>query len=189
MVIHTGDFSNRGSEKECDDFLVWYSELPYEHKILVAGNHDGYTYHKNDQFKIKCALLGIIYLEDEAIVIDGIKFYGSPWVTQFYDWSFMKSEKNLQLKWDLIPSDTDVLLTHGPAMWYLDKVERGHIGCETLTHHITKKLTNLSYHIFGHIHECYQQEIRTGKLRRINASCVDEYHNLYKPRVIIINLK
>ncbi len=189
IAIHTGDFSNSGSEKECDDFLVWYSELPCRHKILVAGNHDKYAFYKNDRFKIKCALLGITYLEDESIEIDGIAFHGSPWVTQFGNWAFMDIEKRLQLKWDLIPRNTNVLLTHGPALWHLDKVERGHVGSSTLGSHIDNNLPALILHIFGHIHECNQQEVKTRKLRRINASCVDKYYNLCKPRVININLK
>ena len=40
VIVHCGDFTEYGSEKEVLDFLNWYIELPYRHKIFVTGNHD-----------------------------------------------------------------------------------------------------------------------------------------------------
>ena len=185
IAIHTGDFST-GSEQSTDKFLLWFSELPCKHKLLVAGNHDWFPYKKPDTFRTKCYLLGITYLEDSYITINGIKFHGTPWVPTFYDWAFMNSDNSLQQKWDKIPPDTDVLLTHGPAHGYLDKVPREHAGSRTLAAHINT-LQNLSYHIFGHIHEGCNGEIRTNNLRRINASCLDgNYRNANHGRIINI---
>ena len=149
-------------------------------------NHDWYAYKKRDHFQIKCALLGITYLEDESVTINGIKFYGTPWVTKFYDWAFMKYDQDLSKIWNKIPTDTDVLLSHGPAYGYLDKVQRGNVGSKTLETYINS-LPSLRYHIFGHIHEGCNQEIRTHSLRRINASCLDEgYRQINDGRVINI---
>ena len=40
VIVHSGDISNNGTESEVLDFLNWYIELPYPHKIFVTGNHD-----------------------------------------------------------------------------------------------------------------------------------------------------
>ena len=40
ILVHAGDVSGRGTPNEIRDFLEWFSELPYMHKILIAGNHD-----------------------------------------------------------------------------------------------------------------------------------------------------
>ena len=36
-IIHCGDVSGRGSEKEVIDFLEWYSKLPFKYKIFTWG--------------------------------------------------------------------------------------------------------------------------------------------------------
>jgi len=40
ILIHAGDFTNNGKEKEIKDFDAWLSTLDFQHKILVPGNHD-----------------------------------------------------------------------------------------------------------------------------------------------------
>ena len=38
--MHCGDFTDMGTEDEVLEFLNWFIELPYPHKIFVTGNHD-----------------------------------------------------------------------------------------------------------------------------------------------------
>lgn len=40
VIVHCGDFADRGTEDEVLDFLNWFIELPYPHKIFITGNHD-----------------------------------------------------------------------------------------------------------------------------------------------------
>lgn len=40
VIVHSGDFTFGGSEKEAIDFMQWFCDLPYKHKVFVAGNHD-----------------------------------------------------------------------------------------------------------------------------------------------------
>lgn len=40
VIVHSGGISNSGTEEEVLDFLNWFIELPYPHKIFVTGNHD-----------------------------------------------------------------------------------------------------------------------------------------------------
>jgi 3',5'-cyclic AMP phosphodiesterase CpdA len=39
-LIHAGDMSNKGREKEIMDFLDWFAKQDFAYKILIAGNHD-----------------------------------------------------------------------------------------------------------------------------------------------------
>ena len=40
MLIHAGDLCGYGTEDEVVAFLKWFAELPYKHKVFIAGNHD-----------------------------------------------------------------------------------------------------------------------------------------------------
>lgn len=44
VVVHSGDFCMAGSEQEALDFLNWFCDLPYKHKIFICGNHDDCLY-------------------------------------------------------------------------------------------------------------------------------------------------
>jgi len=64
----------------------------------------------------------------------------------------------IEAHWNLIPDNTDVLITHGPPIEIMDIVERDdgvrvHTGCPSLLQRINA--IKPKYHIFGHIHEGY----------------------------------
>ena len=40
IFIFTGDMSDIGKKKEIEDFNLFLSQLPHEHKLIVGGNHD-----------------------------------------------------------------------------------------------------------------------------------------------------
>lgn len=189
-VVHTGDFSSTGDENSTDRFLYWFYDLPVKHKILVAGNHDKFVQHYNDRFKYKCLILGIEYLEDSGVEIEGIKFWGTPYVNQFYNWAFMLPEKELAKHYKLIPKDTQVLLSHGPAQGILDFVPRvggGHVGSLSLRNKI-KQLKELKYHIFGHIHcgaGIEEVDTKTNKYIAVNASVLDDSYKWVNQPVVI----
>jgi Icc-related predicted phosphoesterase len=94
----------------------------------------------------------------------------------------MKNDDMLDSYWDMIPSDTDVLITHGPAYGIADEVLKvystnsanidKHVGSKTLLHKI--QTLNLKYHLFGHIHECYGEY--NLKYKAINAGIFDYYN-------------
>jgi len=164
-----------GRKKELSKFNKWLGTLAYEHKIVVAGNHD-FCFEK-DLDKSRAALSNAILLHDEEIVIDGVKFYGSPWQPEFFDWAFnLPRGEPLRAKWRLIPDDTDVLITHGPALGHGDRTVRGEpVGCEDLLDRI--RTVQPKFHIFGHIHEGFGTTIE-GSTQCVNASFADEH---YKP--------
>jgi Icc-related predicted phosphoesterase len=212
VLIHAGDLSNKGSERDVTDFIHWYQNLQgYDTKLFIAGNHD-FSFEKRLGVRHKGELdwldnllseenlsqSDVTYLEDNFITIDSpefsrpIKFYGSPWQPWFYDWAFNlpRLGTELQEKWNMIPDDTDVLITHTPPNGYGDLVNNWrqpntHVGCECLISRVgeIKPLVN----VFGHIHEGYGVEYEN-KTLFVNAStCTTSYEPINKP--IIVDLK
>lgn len=156
-IIHSGDMTGRGSRVEVEAFLEWYNELPYTHKVLIAGNHD-FFFEEAPEYEIEAVLAkypNIIYLNDSGVEIEGLKIWGSPVQPWFYSWAFNRKGTEICKHWDLIPLDTDILITHGPAKGYLDLTLNGDVtGCPYLLEKISE-LTDLKLFVHGHIHEAY----------------------------------
>lgn len=178
MIIHCGDVSGQGRTDEVFSFLNWFEKLDYQYKLFIAGNHD-FFFEKKLKEEKQAVLKdrGIIYLENEAIEIGGLKFYGSPVSPWFFNWAFNVHRGDaIKEYWDKIPNDTDVLITHGPPMGILDANEYGEkCGCFDLLQAVTE--IKPFFHIFGHIHEGYGRKVINGT-EFINASVLDEQYRL-----------
>ncbi len=172
-LLFAGDFSGIGSVQDAESFDQLLEYLPMKYKIVVAGNHDFAIEQK------RYALKNCIYLEEESVVIEGIKIYGSPWSPIFYDWAFMTHYDALKERWTKIPEDTDILLTHSPPFETLDYVDGLRQGDETLADRL-KELPNIKYHIFGHIHESYGMIERDNRVS-INCSMLGINNKINKP--------
>ena len=175
ILIHCGDISNRGYMNEIKNFLEWFDGIKgYEHKIFIAGNHD---FGFQDSPKVCAKLLQdyptVTYLEDNSVIIDGIKIYGSPWQPRFYNWAFNVDRGwDIAQKWEKIPMDTDILITHGPLHGILDSTYAGQrVGCEDLY----KKVMEIKpkVHACGHIHYDYGMKEMDG-MTFINACSLGE---------------
>ncbi|MET4027962.1 Icc-related predicted phosphoesterase [Marinobacter sp. MBR-99] len=178
VLIHAGDCLGQGTLENIEDFNDWLGSLPHRHKIVIAGNHD-WAFQETPELA-RQALTSAIYLEDSGVEIEGVRFWGSPWTPIFMNWAFMLGRgEPLYNKWQLIPENTDVLITHGPPQGIGDEVMLGlqsqNVGCE----HLLERLHRLSVkaHVFGHIHEGYG-EYRRGQTQLFNASTCNE---LYAP--------
>jgi Icc-related predicted phosphoesterase len=130
-------------------------------------------------------------LEDTTAVIEGYKIHGSPISPFFCSWAFNRYRGlDIQAHWDMIPSDVEVLITHGPILGYGDTLsqygsEPGKaIGCADLLNTIDIRLNNLKLHVSGHIHEGAGM-YRHGDIIVVNASILDErYRFRHQPRVV-----
>jgi Icc-related predicted phosphoesterase len=161
MIIHSGDFSNYfdvfKNEPETREFIQWYGGLNIKYKVLIAGNHDAMAAKWTKEFKKLCKHYNIIYLENEEVIIEGIKIFGTPIQPSFGNWYFQKSRDKLDKFWYNIPEDTDVLVVHGPPRGVLDLSynKLGNVlefcGCKALKRHVIHRL-NLKMCLFGHIH-------------------------------------
>ena len=122
VLIHAGDGTGSGSLPQIDDFTNWFGLQPHSHKVLVGGNHEfSFDSSKRDYtwsvwVRDMCEKNGITYLQDEEVIIDGVKFFGSPWIPVFRQMAFNATEEDMEKHRALIPDDTEVLITHGPPL-------------------------------------------------------------------------
>ena len=185
LLIHSGDISSLGRQSEVERFVKWFNGIDnYTNKVFIAGNHD-MTFDREillrdklayfegkTEYDTECAegkpkwleeLLGIhlrpnvFYLENSFVILDDIKIWGSPITPSFgYGWAFNKDRGyDINEIWNRIPSDTDIVITHGPIHSYCDRTDRGglNVGCEQLYHRLNEVKPQL--HFSGHIHEAY----------------------------------
>ena len=78
--------------------------------------------------------------------------------------------------WDAIPSNTDILITHGPPYGYLD-IPGGssvRVGCEMLRYRVDQIKPKI--HVFGHIHGGYGHYYN-GHTHFFNASVLNEQYS------------
>jgi predicted phosphohydrolase len=182
VLIIAGDICGYGTLDELKAFDAFLCGLPHPHKLLVAGNHD-WPFARVPQQAI-ALLRNATYLKDSGIEIDGLKFWGSPWQPEFFNWAFnLPRGAPLARVWAQIPEDTDVLITHGPPYGILDRIDDGeHVGCEELR--ATLPRVRPRVHVFGHIHEDYGVLEQDGTTF-INASlCDGRYRPVNAPIVI-----
>ncbi|XP_025782312.1 metallophosphoesterase domain-containing protein 1 [Puma concolor] len=140
VLIHAGDFTELGLPSEVKKFNEWLGSLPYEYKIVIAGNHeltfdqefmadlikqDFYYFPSVSKLKpenyenVQSLLTNCIYLQDSEVTVRGFRIYGSPWQPWFYGWGFnLPRGQALLEKWNLIPEGVDILITHGPPLGY-----------------------------------------------------------------------
>ncbi len=185
IIIHGGDIMTSGYHKtEIKYFLDWFDKLNYNHKIFIAGNHDRFIENHPDEFReLLLDYPDITYLQDDFVVIDDIKIYGTPWQPEFYNWAFNLKRDGIDIieKWNLIPEDTDILITHGPPNGILDYVAQStfHAGCNMLRKRVFEVKPKLN--IFGHIHQGYGLTTQND-IDFINASVLnEEYRYTNKP--------
>jgi Icc-related predicted phosphoesterase len=183
VLLHAGDITYHGKKEEVIDFLDWFGKQNYLYKIFIAGNHD-FFFEKAGKSEIETLIPeGVTYLNDSGISINGIKIWGSPVTPWFYNWAFnRKRGEPITKHWRLVPPDTDILLTHGPAYGFLDQlINEQHAGCQDLLR--TVLTIKPKYHVFGHIHESYGSIKRTG-IQFINASVVNELYELINKPIV-----
>jgi Icc-related predicted phosphoesterase len=200
ILIHAGDLTPSGKSAEVEAAAKWLGSLPHRRKIAIAGNHDRLfeSSPTHATSLLRCA--GVTYLQDTGINIDGLSIYGSPWQPEYMHWAFNVRRGELGKYWDQIPSDLDILITHGPpfgildqrvppgvrklASWEDDEPYAGseHVGCEQLLAAVER--TKPRFHVFGHIHGGYGT-LQSKHTKFYNACICDEaYDPTNKPWVI-----
>lgn len=205
ILIHSGDATGRGTVAEIVRFNEWLGTLKhkFKHIVFVAGNHD-WLFEK-DHHLAKSLMTNAIYVENELIELEGLKIYGSPYQPEFCNWAFnVPRGDKIKEKWDNIPYNLDILITHGPPLGFCDTLrkmmitddEKGkpvyqesmvHLGCEELYKAVIEKKPK--YHIFGHIHDGYGV-LKTESTTFVNAStCTERYKPSNPPIVLSIKLK
>jgi len=194
ILIHAGDIMNSGySVNDIHQFCIWFSSFDnYKHKIFIAGNHDRYFQNSPEAAaEILTEYPNITYLQDSSVVINGLTIYGSPWQPEFCNWAFNlpKGGYGLMSKWEAIPNNTDILITHGPPQGILDisgaPHNEGDLGCALLRERVD--LIKPKMHVFGHIHGSAGNTVNNGT-HFFNASILDERYEYWsKPTTVIFD--
>lgn len=173
VVVHSGDFCMVGSEQEAIDFLTWFCDLPYRHKIFICGNHDDCLYGAT----IEGLDDNVHYLCNSGIEIEGLKVYGVPMFMG--DCATDRQSRN----YARIPADTDILITHSPAYGILDFDDGINYGSEEILERLPF-LPNLKAHLFGHIHAQHGIVSQNGIIFSNGAIMNADYSDFSKPRII-----
>lgn len=178
ILVHSGDFTLAGGDMEALDFIEWLCDLPYKHKIFIAGNHD--------DCMLDASLEGlpddVHYLCDSGITIDGISFYGAP---------MFVTVEGAELKgiehYEQIPDNIDVLITHRPPLGILDSIDGNlHCGSSVLLDKVSKNKPKM--HLFGHVHDVYGTMDWKG-ITFSNGGVTDRKYDIrYSPHILEINI-
>ena len=180
-----------------DSFLPWVDSLPCRKVILVAGNHDFWMeterwklLHPNvptirDVIRRHGTPSKVIYLRDEEYELDGVTFYGSPWITGLPGWAFnTPSDEEQYSIFKKIPKNTDVLVTHTPPYGDVGTVLQkfynfgNNYGSIALRQILEDDDWNIKYSLSGHIHSGLHAEEKIGNTSCYNVSLLDENYKL-----------
>jgi Icc-related predicted phosphoesterase len=212
LLILAGDLTARDSEKDWLDFENWIYQQDYNEKIMIAGNHDNFLSSMDEHRMWKFwEKVGVTYLCDSGTELKlydelpkepddriykrhDLKIWGSPWSLWFHGINpkckaFTGSENDLAKKWKRIPTDTDILISHGPPYGMQDMTVRGErVGSKSLQMELWNRL-HPKLLVFGHIHECYGKALPglIDGCEVINCSYVNKhYQPVNKPIRVIL---
>ena len=198
VLLHCGDFTRLGSLEDIISFSNWIGQHNFKHVLVISGNHE-YTFDLDrekefapdlvnyeefndskgmDFMKIRAHLSNCKYLENSGTELYGYKIYGTPYQNMHSNSAFQRKEEDLPKYWNMIPSDTDILLTHAPALGICDKtIKEDLAGSKSLLDTLEKRVHPL-LHFFGHVHEAYGAVVQTGTVHANASFC----HVKYAPR-------
>ncbi|CAK9113666.1 unnamed protein product [Durusdinium trenchii] len=122
ILLHCGDvlLESRGLQASALEalrsFHRWIEQQPHQHKLLVAGNHDGVLQALGPE-RVQEVLPKCTYLQDQGIDLEGLKLYASPLsMGQSPNAAFQShGGYDERAACEAIPEGLDLLITHGPA--------------------------------------------------------------------------
>jgi predicted phosphodiesterase len=198
LLVCAGDITMCGELAIVEDFANWLIEQQSKGRfglaIVVAGNHDwcfdpmpshpswAPPYDSKAEEMIKQAA---VYLNDSGMECMGAKVWGSPIQPWFHDWAFNRQRgQEIREHWQLIPPDTDILITHGPPLGFGDRPYNKYdsVGCADLALKVSELQPKL--HVFGHIHGGYGVTVFNGTTL-VNASVVNEAYKYANSPIVI----
>lgn len=182
VLIHCGDFENAmGESVDLADVDDWFGRQPFDTILCVGGNHDFAAEER--EATGEHVFRNAIYLQDQSIEVEGRRFYGAPWVPDLEGWAFYQGEQEIRQKWQLIPPDTDILITHCPPKGTLDTTRRGRsIGCLSLREAVDS--LQLTLHCFGHVHARYGRQV-VHSTQYCNAALVDSEYKIRNVPLVV----
>jgi Icc-related predicted phosphoesterase len=176
VLIHCGDSGN-GFTRHTDDVKRlhdWFGRQEFERILCIGGNHD---FEMEERRRATTPVLqNAEYLEDRPFHYRGVHFYGAPWTPELQGWAFYLPPDEMRAKWELVPTQTDVLITHTPPLGILDQNRTGRsCGCPDLANRMLELRPRI--HCFGHIHASAGTLEQSGTTY-VNASMVKSQYQI-----------
>ena len=117
ILVHCGDFTQKGTTEEVAAFDAWLGTLPHPTKLVICGNHEVGPFVNFDARKADEQLTNATYVDNTMVEVGGVRFFGIPWKRQFSAKLPAVGEGGI-----------DVLFAHEPPQGILD----GGYGCDVL---------------------------------------------------------
>lgn len=188
VLLHAGDMSFKGTIPEMTAFNEYCGKVKHKYSYGIhacPGNHE-LGVEANESLHKSIATNYNLLIHD-AVDIAGIKFFFSAYQPTFFNWAYnLDRGQAIKQKWDEIPNNTNVLITHGPTYGKLDKTPRGEqVGCVDLYNRIMQ-LPDIKLHVCGHIHSAYGIYESLSGIWYANASICDEKYHPH-PRALVFD--
>lgn len=210
LLIVAGDLTANDEEDQYYKFNSWLCDQDYKKKIVIAGNHDNllqidsFQYLEGDPcFEYLCDsgteftyYPELVPGEEKEYERRTFRIWGSPWTKRFEGMNphcmafTCDTDEELAMKWEKIPHDLDILITHSPMLHVLDQNIDGYAcGSYSLRQAIDR--VKPRFFVFGHIHEQGGRMIiykhQGPNTICVNASIVNEwYEPVNKPVRVIL---
>ncbi|KAI9842911.1 MAG: hypothetical protein M1837_006743 [Sclerophora amabilis] len=150
LVVHAGDLTQTGTVPELQATIDWLNSLPHKNKVAIAGNHDTGLAADGEGWR-RLNWGNVVYLQDSSVNLRfaggrNLCVYGSPWTPKHGSWAF-QYPRGKDIWTGKIPSEADVLITHGPPRFHLDVDGWG-------DDFLLKEVSRIqpALHVCGHIH-------------------------------------
>jgi hypothetical protein len=187
ILVHSGNFTMYGAKREFEQFNAWLGsvEKDFKFRVVTLGCRDVKEFGNNWDVMKKLLPNATHVLCHEPTVILGIRFYGCPW-----HWGHHKNYKvragapaSTTGRFDEIPEEVQVLVTHGAAAGVLDTVNLP--GARELGDSIRRAKPGL--HLHGHSKGAHGVAPSFGKYPLVcnSAQCDAEFQVMYAcPHVV-----
>ncbi len=150
ILIHSGDFSNKGHPNEYKKFDEWLGNQKYLHKFVVLGNNDLEHMIYNEKqypfYEANKLLTNAHVLNSDIVNVLGINIYGMDYYNDYLD-----TENYVCNNFE--PNNVDILVSHTSPYSILDN----HKG----SHAMFSKVSSIKpkYHLFGNSEQSYGNKI------------------------------
>lgn len=175
--LQQAHFINRVFTPWCERMLDQFNNI-----LVVAGNHDVVFETRPELIQFSGAWQ---YLQDEEFILDGVKFWGTPWTIPFFNWGFNGRDEVRRAAFNLIPEDVDVIISHGPP-----RVGKVDVVCNIYNDYKEEfkgdpelsdaiQRTQPAFVFCGHLHDGHQQIANIGVSEIVNCSHVDDNYQVW----------
>ena len=195
VLIHAGDFTNKGTEQEIREFDAWLASLDYQHKIVVPGNHDKGMDSKTKQGGVQVTeVTNANVLRGEMVEVMGLRVFGLPHTLNLPLGREMSAfgcgtEEEMKERAGGIPSaNVDILVSHSPPWGIGDTNRTGkHCGSQGLREVVFNADQLPKLWAFGHVHESGGNTYRAKGTKTIlmNAASFLRSEEGLRPPVVI----